>query len=53
MQNFVRQKNIDNYRRLLAQTQDAGERRTLEKLLADELARQEEPPPPQPKQRDI
>jgi hypothetical protein len=52
-----RQKNIEHYRRLLSQTVDPTVRVTLEKLLADEMAREQQQQrpqlPPQPKQRDV
>jgi len=43
MQNFIHQKNLEHFRKLLAQTQDTAERERLLKLLAEEEAK--EPPP--------
>lgn len=42
MQLFIHQMNLKNYRKLLAETTDEAVRRQLEKLLAEEEAR--EPP---------
>jgi hypothetical protein len=43
MQNFVHQKNLEHYRRLLTEASDEAERRQILKLLAEEEAK--EPPP--------
>jgi hypothetical protein len=47
MQAFIHRKNLENYRKLLAETTDEAERRQLQKLLNEEAVN--EPPP---KQRD-
>lgn len=39
MEDFIRRKNIENYRKQLEQTQDEGERKVLRKLLAQEQAK--------------
>ncbi len=39
MERFIRRKNIERYRKLLAETTDAAQRRKLEKLLAEEEGR--------------
>jgi hypothetical protein len=36
MDRYVAQQNVERYRRLLAQCEDDGERRTLQALLAEE-----------------
>jgi hypothetical protein len=46
MQGFIHRKNLENYRQLLAETKDEAQRRQLEKLLAEEVAK--EPPVPKP-----
>ena len=43
MQSFIHRKNLENYRKLLAETSDAAERQQLLKLLAEEEAK--DPPP--------
>ncbi|MGZ3338407.1 MAG: hypothetical protein ACXWLB_00420 [Reyranella sp.] len=40
MQDFVHRKNLEHYRRLLAETQDEAERRLLYRLLAEEQAKE-------------
>jgi hypothetical protein len=50
MQGFVSRKNIEHYRKLLAQTANDGDRTLLEKLLADEEAKA--PPPPRARKDD-
>lgn len=53
MQDFVRQKNIENLRKQLAGEQlDAAQRRFAERMLAEELAKQEAPCIPRFKERD-
>jgi hypothetical protein len=47
MQDFIHRKNLEMYRRLLAETKDEEQRRQLEKLLAEEAAKW--PPAPQPR----
>ena len=44
MEKFVHRENIKLYRRLLAETTDEQRRQTLLKLLADEEAKDAEPP---------
>jgi len=44
MQEFVHQKNLEHYERLLAETTDAAQRQILLKLLADEKAKEPRPP---------
>jgi hypothetical protein len=48
MQSFIRRKNLENYRKLLAETSDVAERQKLLKLLAEEEAKD----PPLLKARD-
>jgi len=48
MQEFIHRKNLEKYRRLLAETNDEAQRRQLEKLLAEEAAWE----PPVPKLQD-
>lgn len=36
MQNFIHRKNLEHYRKLLAETSDAAKRQQLLKLLAEE-----------------
>ena len=48
MQSFIRRKNLENYRKLLAETSDVAERQQLLKLLAEEEAKD----PPLLKARD-
>ena len=43
MQNFIHRKNLEHYRKLLAETSDEADREQLLKLLAEEEAK--EPPP--------
>ncbi len=40
VERFIRRKNIEHYRKLLAETADEAERRLIEKLLAAEEARE-------------
>lgn len=40
MERFIRRKNIERYRKLLAQTADEAERRLIASLLAAEEARE-------------
>lgn len=40
MERFIRRRNIERYRRLLAQTVDEAERRLIASLLAAEEARE-------------
>jgi hypothetical protein len=42
MQGFIHRKNLENYRQLLAETKDDAQRCQVEKLLAEEMAK--EPP---------
>lgn len=46
MERFIRRKNIERYRKLLAETTDVEQRRKLEKLLAEEEGRGAQPPAP-------
>ena len=39
MQSFIRRKNIEHYRKLLAETSDESGRQQLQKLLAEEEAK--------------
>jgi hypothetical protein len=43
MQSFVHRKNLEHFRKLLAQTTDEVERRTLLKLLSEERAKDKAP----------
>ena len=43
MQSFVHRKNLEHFRKLLAQTTDEAERRTVLKLLAEEKAKDKAP----------
>lgn len=43
MQDFVHQKNLEHYRKLLAQTTDEAERRILLRLLKVESAKEKAP----------
>lgn len=53
MQDFVRQKNIENLRKQLAGEQlDPAQRRFAERMLAEELAKGESPCIPRFKERD-
>ncbi|MCC8432390.1 hypothetical protein LJ725_25730 [Reyranella aquatilis] len=53
MQDFVRQKNIENLRKQLAGEQlDAAQRRFAERMLAEELAKRDSPCIPRFKERD-
>jgi hypothetical protein len=47
MQEFIQRKNLEMYRRLLAETKDEEQRRQLETLLAEEVDK--ESPAPQPR----
>jgi hypothetical protein len=40
MQEFIHRKNLEKYRQLLAETKDETQRRQLEKLLAEEVAKE-------------
>ncbi|MCW5695045.1 MAG: hypothetical protein KIT48_22015 [Pseudolabrys sp.] len=40
MENFIHRANLERFRRLLAQTTDEAERRKLEKLIAEEEAKE-------------
>jgi hypothetical protein len=40
MQEFIHRKNLEMYRRLLAETKDEEQRRQLETLLAEEVAKE-------------
>ena len=52
MQDFVRQKNIENFRKQLAGKQlDAAQRRVVEQMLAEELAKHDAPGIPRFKER--
>ncbi|HZP75634.1 MAG TPA: hypothetical protein VFB45_05780 [Pseudolabrys sp.] len=46
MERFVHRKNLEHFRRLLAQTQDEAERARLQRLLAEEEAKDAQPPKP-------
>jgi len=48
MQSFIHRKNLENYRKLLAETTDEGVRRQIEKLLTEEEAKE----PPATRRRD-
>ena len=48
MEKFVHRENIKLYRRLLAETADEQKRQMLLKLLADEEAKDAEPPEKKP-----
>ena len=50
MRGFIRRKNIENYRKLLAATTNDAERKVLLKLLAEEEAKE---PSPKLRQRDV
>lgn len=53
MQDFVRQKNIENFRKQLAGKQlDAAQRRVVEQMLAEELAKNDAPCIPRFKERN-
>jgi len=43
MQSFVHRKNLEHFRKLLAQTTDDAERRTLLKLLEEETLKDKVP----------
>lgn len=43
MESFVHRENLERFRRLLAQTTDEAERRTILKLLAEEEAKERFP----------
>jgi predicted NUDIX family NTP pyrophosphohydrolase len=47
MQEFIHRKNLEKYRQLLAETKDEAQRCQLEKLLAEEVAK--EPLVPRPR----
>ena len=40
MENFVHRMNLDHLRRLLAETKDEAQRRQIEKLIAEEEAKE-------------
>jgi hypothetical protein len=42
MEWFIRQQNLERFRRLLAQSPDESERRQIRKLLAEEEAKERE-----------
>lgn len=44
MERFIRRKNIEHYRKLLAETTDEAQRQQLLKLLAEEECREPRPP---------
>ena len=44
MERFVHRANLEHFRRLLAQTTDEAQRRKLEKLIAEEEAKDAQPP---------
>ena len=44
MDRFVHRANLEHFRRLLAQPTDAAQRRQLEKLIAEEEAKEASPP---------
>jgi hypothetical protein len=44
MQNFIHQKNLEHFRKLLAKTTDEAERRTLIKLLEEKRSKDKAPP---------
>ena len=46
MQSFIHRKNLENFRRQIAETKDEAERSQLQKLLAEEEAK--EPAAPRP-----
>jgi hypothetical protein len=48
MQEFIHRKNLENYRKLLAETEDDAERSRIQKLLTEEEAN--EAPPPEKKE---
>lgn len=48
MENFVHRENLKLYRKLLAETTDAGKRAVILKLLADEEAKDRQSPDSQP-----
>jgi hypothetical protein len=53
MQDFVRQKNIENLRKQLAEDRlDAAQRRFAEQMLAEELAKSDRPSMPRFKEKD-
>ena len=43
MQSFIHRKNLEHYRKLIAQTTNDEDRQTLLKLLADEEAKDKPP----------
>jgi hypothetical protein len=47
MERFVHRANLEHFRRLLAQTTDEAQRRKLEKLIAEEEAKETPTPPKQ------
>jgi len=48
MQSFIHRKNLENYRKQLAETKDAAELSLLRRLLAEEEAKE----PPAPRRED-
>ena len=48
MQSFIHRKNLEIFRKRLAETQDEPERRQLRKLLAEEEAKEPPAPPRRP-----
>ena len=50
MQNFIHRRNLEHYRKLLADTPDEAQRLQLLRLLAEEEAK--DPPPLKAKARD-
>jgi len=44
MENFVHRENLKLYRKLLTETVDERKRQTIQKLLADEEAKDAQPP---------
>lgn len=54
MQDFVRQKNIENLRKQLAGDRlDAAQRRFAEQMLAEELEKSDRPSMPRFKEKDV
>jgi len=52
MQHFIHEKNLEHYRKLLAQTTDDAERRILLKLLEEERLKGNAPPKAKDPQRE-
>ena len=48
MQSFIHRKNLEIFRKRLAESQDEPERRQLRKLLAEEEAKEPQPAPRRP-----